>query len=187
MSSSGAMSERTWAEGPYSFCMTTSTLSHKLNSSVVLSNANLIEGPDLSQGGICFLLVPQVLKYFPPASYAHQFSPTTVLVVPVKSSYDEHINLTDLRTPSKASFTWQLPPVHLDGHSSPSQSRLLGHLTLPISPAATNRANSLFLVTSYLARNSSHFTCYHLRDDLDCSQLPLSGRLLPLHSQAATG
>lgn len=121
----------------------------------------------------CLQLASKSPCSFPSALQAHHISPTSCSLCQL-TKYDDHINLTKLRTSSKVSFICLLPPAHpfhLAGRSSPYQARLQGHLSLPISPAATRWANSLFLNTSYLVRNSSPCTGHRLRDDLDPSQL----------------
>lgn len=75
-----------------------------------------------------------------------------MLPVPVGTSYNEHINLTDLRTSSKVSTTWPLLPTHpfrllatflhltygfLPIHLFPSRSLTTAQLPLSLSPGAT--------------------------------------------------
>lgn len=118
------------------------------------------------------------------------FFTNVVLLVLLESSYDNQINLTNLRSSSKASATYSFPPAcpfHRSGNLSSSRQQLLRHLSLPISPTATGAATSLLLTKRYLVHSSSHSAGYHSTDNptlLNCYCLP--GRSLPLHSPAAT-
>lgn len=135
---------------------------------------------------MCGKLLPTATTKSSVISFCHTSSPYLTHVVfpgPVESSYDDHINLIDLHTSSKAPATLLLPPVrpfHHSGNPSTSCQPPLGHLYLPISPTATGPATSLLLIRRHLVSNSSHSIDYGSRDEPDPSQLLLPGNSLYL-------
>lgn len=139
---------------------------------------------------MCESLLPTTTATSSIISFCHTSPPyltNVVLPGPVESSYDDHMNLIDLHSSSKAPATLLLPPArpfHRSGNPSTSRQPLLGHLSLPISPTATGPATSLRLIRRHLVSNSSHSTDYGSRDEPDPSQLLLPGRSVPLHLPA---
>lgn len=100
---------------------------------------------------VCFRLSSRSPLSFSSTFHTHHIS-STMLSVPVGTSYKEHINLTDLRTSSKVCTTWPLLPTHpfrllatflhltysfLPIHFFPSHSLTTAQLPLSLSSGAT--------------------------------------------------